>query len=104
MEQQHIALPPPGHIPGVGSEGYFPPPPPTSNSLPPAYGSLASVVSSAIHPQLLVLYAYFALIGWLLHRVVFGSILAKRVRDDGRLGEVVLWSGMAALSLGSTWT
>lgn len=82
-----------------------PPPTPalTPNSLPPAYPSYAVLLRSALHPQLLILYSYFALIAWLLHRVVFRSVLAERIgRKAG--WETGTWCALAALSLGSTWT
>ncbi|CAO1636683.1 unnamed protein product [Sympodiomycopsis kandeliae] len=82
---------------------------PAPNELPPAYPSILTLVLSAAHPQLLILYSYFLLIGFLLYRVLTRSILSG-VQDrwdhvkDARRKEVVLWSVLALVSLGSTWT
>lgn len=74
------------------------------NALPSAYPTWPTLVLSALHPQLLILYAYFTLIVFLLHRVVFRSIFAERVPSKGRGLEAATWSALAVLSLGSTWT
>lgn len=91
------------HQPGVPF-----PSSPSPNALPPAYPSIFNLFLSAAHPQLLILYSYFALIAFLLHRAFTKSIL-RHTNDrwdnvkDARGKEVLLWSVLAVLSLGTTW-
>lgn len=80
--------------------------PPAPNALPAASASFGSLVSSAAHPQLLILYSYFGLIGWLLQRIFLRSILTGTRWADARLApksHVALWSALSAISLSSTW-
>ncbi|CAO1614086.1 unnamed protein product [Parajaminaea phylloscopi] len=94
-----VVIPPPF----LDVESAGPPPPP--NALPPAASSYSTLASAALHPQLLVLYTYFAVIAWLLHKVIFKSVLADKLSPDRtRLPEVLTWTALAAVSLGSTWT
>lgn len=90
------------HQPGVPLRSSPPP-----NALPPAYPSLLTLVVSAGHPQLLILYSYFALIAFLAHRIFVRSILTQDRWDnvkDARGKEVILWAVSALVGLASTWT